>query len=472
MSEEYLSFRAEMMRFCRRFFTILLSGILILSLTATNTNIPRAKAQPQIPFREPDWSTPDEVFDLAVSADGSIVAVATSEGLKVYNAIGSLLWSWSQTDFTVTAVSVSDDGNVVVATRYNGTSGWSHLLFWKNAKTLSGNPQPNWSSEGLGGRIAEEALDVSSDGNQVVAVGTGPNVFYWNNTLTLSGEEQPTTWWDYLDYWLEFVDVSDDGDVIAILGKYETGKSFYYDAFVYKDCRTRTRYQNGGYNLTYDFGSSDTCGGIALSNNGQYVVAGVGNRIYFFNMSMTGDWAPQWISQRKEGEWVVAVDISSDGNVVAAVTNGLFESPGGLVIFQDATSKTGDVSADKNFAAASQYTEHNYWNVSVDGAGNLAAAGTGDYLFAVNASTGEPLWLYNGTYSKVSRFVRVSEDGYVVVSAGYEIDSLYYFSLARPPVGGYIVPTDTSAESAIPLLILVLAAATTITLAIKKKTST
>jgi hypothetical protein len=397
----------------------------------------RAVVELYIPSREPDWSTPDEVIDLDVSADGSIVAAATSEGLKVYDAAGNQLWNWSQTNCTVTAVSVSDDGNVVVAAIQNNTvSSEYRLLFWKDAKTLSGeNPAYSWSSVNLGGTIGIEALDVSSDGNQVVAVGTGMNVFYWNGTLGLSGGDNFPWWYDYLGYWLEFVDISDDGDVITILGKYTMGgngdgeKGVYYDAFVYKNCTSRTGPQQQSYNLTYSFGSAVKCGGIALSDDGLYVVAGVGNYTYFFNTSMTENWAPQWRCSLKEFEWVVAVDISSDGNTVVAVTNEMAASPSNLLIFQNAVSKAGIVSADCEFTLARDYTEHDYIDVSVDGAGSLAAAGTGDYLFAVNASTGEPLWLYNGTYTTVSTFVRVSENGQVIVSAGSEIDSLHFFSL-------------------------------------------
>ena len=388
----------------------------------------RAVVEFYIPSREPDWSTPDEVIDLDVSADGSIVAAATSEGLKVYDAAGNQLWNWSQTGFT--AVSVSDNGNVVVAAIYNGTYGWSHLLFWKNAKTLSGNSPPDWSSQNLWGLIWKEALDVSSDGSQVVAVGTGQNVFYWNDTLTLSGSNIGATWTDFLgNYQLEFVDISDDGDVIAILGEYRADEGVYYDAFVYKSCNTRTGPQGRSYNLNYSFGDAVRCGGIALSDDGQYVVAGVGNCVYFFNMSLTEGWAPQWKCSLEEFELVAAVDISGDGNTVVAVTNDRGSSPSNLLIFQNAVSKVGIASSDHKFTLAGDYTDCDYVDVSIDDAGNLAAAGTGDYLFAFNASTGEPLWLYNGTYPKVSKFVRVSEDGQVIASAGSETDSLHFFSL-------------------------------------------
>jgi hypothetical protein len=406
----------------------------------------RAVVELYIPSGEPDWSTHDEVTDLAVSADGSLIAAATGEGLKVYSGAGSLLWNWSRTNYTVTALSVSDDGNVVVAAIYNnsdGAEGESRLLFWKNAKTLSGeNPPYNWSSINLYDPtfyfIIPGSLDVSSNGNQVVVVflrHSWYKVMYWNNTLNLSGDGKDPTWGDSFSADLRVVDMSDDGDVIAMLGIVLGGDQYVY---VYKNCRSRDGPQNQTYNLNYSLGTGPPEPTLALSDNGQYVVTSGywGDYIYFFNTSMVGEWAPQWkyklikiINATAEFEWVKAVDISSDGNTVVAVTNidiiqdsNKTRLPYSFVIFWDAASKTGDVSSDYNFDLIDEYTDNLYTDVSLDGAGRLAAAGTGDYLFAFNASTGEPLWLCDGTHT-VAAFLRVSEDGRVVVSAG----SLYYF---------------------------------------------
>lgn len=455
----------------------------LLALTLTIGGTLRVNAQPQIPSRMPDWSTPDEVIDLAVSADGSIIAVATAitelgtitEGwLNVYSASGNLLWQWGGEDITVTAVDVSEDGNVVVAAICNATNGY-YLFFWKNAKELSGlNPTPDWSSGDLFGWIGPEALAISSDGNHVIAVGTGPNIFYWNDTLKLSGGNTPTTWNMLLPNWLEYADISDDGDVVAILGSNRTDLYPQYYAFVYKNCRSRTGSTNPP-DLEYGCGGSDVHGSISLSDDGMYLVAGVSDRIYFFNTTMSAPWDHQWIYTLEKDERIVAVDISSDGDTVVAVTNLKAKSPSRLLIFQNASSKKGVVgSADHEFNEASSYTGHDYSDASVDGLGSLAVGGTGDYVFAVNATTGEPLWYYNGTYPLVSRFVKVSEDGSAVVTAGGEIDSLYYFKLvvAPPPVGGIIIsPREnlTATSNNIVMMILTIALISALTIAAKRK---
>ncbi|MEM3070847.1 MAG: hypothetical protein QW638_08150 [Candidatus Bathyarchaeia archaeon] len=60
------------------FRTLLPTLLLLLTFS-----IPFASAQE---VKEPTWSTPDVVIDVAVCADGSLVAAATADGLKVYNA--------------------------------------------------------------------------------------------------------------------------------------------------------------------------------------------------------------------------------------------------------------------------------------------------------------------------------------------------------------------------------------------------
>ncbi|MEM2058198.1 MAG: WD40 repeat domain-containing protein, partial [Thermoproteota archaeon] len=351
--------------------TVLLASALIADCTL------RVDAQPI--QKMPKWSIPDEVYDLAVSADGSIVAVATGEGLKVYGSQGNLIWSFCRENIVSTAVDVSDDGNVVVTAIVNSTQTQTtyHVLFWKNAKTLSGTPRPDWSSINLFGEIGPEALAVSSDGNQVVVVGTGPNVYYWNNSLTLTGESKNPIWHDFLGGYLEHVDISDDGDIIAILGRNSTNWEPF--AFVYKDSKTRAGPQSEGYDLTYTFGTGDGLD-MALSDSGSYMVVGAyiaaglwEGRVYYFNTSMSANWAPQWIWRLALNEHAWAVDISDNGDTVAVATNWWETQPNYkpclLGIVHGASTMRGTFNGlfDKNFANAEDYTDHQYRDVSIDG---------------------------------------------------------------------------------------------------------
>lgn len=95
---------------------------------------------------EPLWSIPDAVNDVAISSDGGLVAIATSAELKMYDAGGNLLWSYSApSEYEFTAVDVSDDRNAVVACIYDSGDSISKIMFWKNAKSLSGSPEPSWT---------------------------------------------------------------------------------------------------------------------------------------------------------------------------------------------------------------------------------------------------------------------------------------------------------------------------------------
>jgi len=408
-------------------------------------------------FKQPNWSTSDNAIDLAISADGSIVVVATLNEVRVYNVSGSLLWSWSQENIGIKAVDVSDDGNVVVAAIYRW--GVYFVLFWKNAKTLSGNPQPSWESCTIWGWMGAEALALSGDGNHIILAHApydgqyAYNVSYWNNTLELSGTPEQTWSGTYRPIQLGLLlcaDISYDGDIVAVLMENKTTNIF---AVVYRGCKHRSG-SNQVHDLAYDFGNVSACGGIALSDDGRYVVVGVGNTIYFFNTTMSSEWEPQWTYELDENERVAAVDISSDGDTVVAVTNILAGSPSRLLIFQAARSKTGIITdADKEFTGANTYTGCNYIDVSVDGLGMLAAGGTGDCVFAVNATTGELLWYYKDTWPKVSRFVEVSKNGLIVATAGEE--------------GLNVIPEYPSVTALVTLLIL----ATSITALTKKKQS-
>ena len=204
-----------------------LVGLILLLITLSSaTFLSSAVAQE---FKQPNWSTSDNAIDLAISADGSIVVVATLNEVRVYNVSGSLLWIWSQENTNIWAVDVSDDGNSVVAAIHRW--GVYFVLFWKNAKTLSGNPQPSWKSYTIWGWMGAEALALSGDGNHIVLAHTpydgqyAYNVSYWNNTLELSGTPRQTWSGTYRPIQLGLllsVDISYDGDIVAVLMENKT----------------------------------------------------------------------------------------------------------------------------------------------------------------------------------------------------------------------------------------------------------
>ncbi len=178
---------------------ILLILIFLIGLSATTVSaiyIPPGDAS----TTEPLWHVSGEAADITISDGGSLIAIATYNGILVYNNNGDLLWSWSEgVEGYYSSVDVSDNGNIVAASvrTYDEEETQYLILYWKNAKNLSGEPEPTWSSVDLYDEIEEEALATSSGGKSVLAVGTGPNVFYWNQSLANTGSDNTPTWYDY-----------------------------------------------------------------------------------------------------------------------------------------------------------------------------------------------------------------------------------------------------------------------------------
>jgi len=99
-----------------------------------------------------------------------------------------MLWSCT---LELYAVKVSNDGNVAVVSFKNNTDNSYRIAYWKNAKNLSGVPEPTWVSENLRGTVGREVFDVSAYGNTVIATSYVPGIdrriYLWRNALSKAG---------------------------------------------------------------------------------------------------------------------------------------------------------------------------------------------------------------------------------------------------------------------------------------------
>ncbi len=397
----------------------------------------------------PLWSIPDPVEDLAISDDGSIVVESNHTHVKVFDGNGNLLWSWSPGSGEVTAVDVSAGGDEVVAAYTTGLS--SYVVFWSNARNLSGTPDPLWVSVDLGGAIESDALAVSGDGQHVVAVGTGNNVFYWNNTNSLSGTMVNPTWSDLVNALLEYVCISYDGVKVAALGVNATG---YTHLYFYTNSTQASTVNDVLFQLLSP-NPVLSLGGLSMSANGSslvmaYNMPGLGV-IEFIDTSTLNSWAAAL-----DGVAVADVVLSSGAEIAAAALNNI-TGPDSIIIYanpssylfesQPARARGGDSTLLQRantgptptavYTGASSFTSSNFTDIAVDQVGGIVVAGTGDYVLVVDSVNGSLMWSYGGTGEPLSDHVTVSSDGSIIASGGELVDSLYLF-VFRPTIGASI----------------------------------
>jgi len=272
------------------------------------------------------WSDPVGTNAIALSADGQYVVVGNLGSVRFYGRSGPIpLWTYPGgigPDFT--SVAISADGSYVAA------SALGQIYFWANAKFLTGNPLPTWTSAGLGGPIQHRCLAISDDGNYVAACGTGPNVFYWAGATGKSGPNIGTTWSYQLAAQVEAIAISDDGNHVAAVGLIGN-PSDGPDGVV--------GYWNNANSLTGHPQSPTWTGtelhdplvDVAISNDGNYLVAagaGVGSflvsTVYYW-AGATSRTGTSELHTWAGGVDVVfsSVDISCDGDSVIAGAGGL-----------------------------------------------------------------------------------------------------------------------------------------------------
>jgi len=334
---------------------LVLRPLLALSLLAMM--ISTAHAQPPTPL----WSDDVETTDIAVSKDGQYVAVATpSEGrpseVRFYSRSSATpLWTWSADSFY--SVAISEHGEYVAAGGYVWEALDYYVFYWKNARALTGTPDPDWTSNDVGGGIDERCLDMSDDGNYVVACGTGVNVFYWADARHKSGVNVATTWNWLSGSWVEAVDLSSDGDYVVVG---TTGPDVAY----WKNARSLSGTADPDWqSMELDTAVAD----VAVSDDGNYVAAATGGApgtVYYWAgaRSLSGDPSATWYSGEETRH--TSIDMSCDGDsVVAGASGGVFFWGGARGL----TGKPQDPSWD-------YFTESIISDVAINDAGTYVAA--------------------------------------------------------------------------------------------------
>ncbi len=318
------------------------------------------------------WSDPTGAIDIALSANGQYVAAIVTDQVRFYGRSSSTpIWTGLIQD-SLLGVAISADGNSVAA------SGFGGVYFWANARSLTGSTNPaTWTSGVLGGPISRKCLAISGDGNYVLAGGTGPNVFYWAGAKTKSGTNTPTTWRTFVGGQVEAVDISSDGNYVAVAYNVAVGVN---SVAYWKGATTLS-----GNNQAYAWHSTEPTGvvnSVAVSDDGNFVAAASYNGavLYWANAKTLSDNPPSTWSSAVNSFWDLAM--SSDGNSVIA---GAVSPNMGVYFWGGATGRTGASQSP----SWTHVTAGDVLRVVIDSAG--------DYMAALNDVTGPPrVYFFDG----------------------------------------------------------------------------
>jgi len=268
---------------------------------------------------DPTWTSenlngPIEYRCLDISDDGSfLVAVA---GLSVYyweNAKGkssppSVAATWTYTSpGKVRAVDLSSDGDYVAAGVYV-----SEVAYWKGAKTLpTGSHSPAWASMEPSGPLVDVA--VSDDGDYVAAAAMVDTVYYWADAGSRTGTDEPSTWYGGLGVEFLSMDMSSDGNSV-IAGTFGPNAKVYFWGGA-KGLSHKPQ------DPSWTYTTAGTVHDVAINAAGDYMAAAndvATPYVYFFDSTGDLKWTYDLIS-----EMAHVLSISSDGGTLAIGTGAI-----------------------------------------------------------------------------------------------------------------------------------------------------
>ncbi|MHA1428280.1 MAG: outer membrane protein assembly factor BamB family protein [Candidatus Helarchaeota archaeon] len=240
-----------------------LSGF-ILSLALIQVIIPSVKAIPSHYFNW-SYSTGDDVESVAISGDGQYI-VAGSYDNKVYlfqRNNSTPLWAYS-TGSNVWSVAISGDGQYIVA----GSCDNKVYLFQRNSST------PLWAYS-TGSNV--ESVAISGDGQYIVAGS------YYSEVYLFQRNSSTPLWAYSTGSYVESVAISGDGQYIVAGTFYYFYYNFYYiyHGEVYL-------FQRNSSTPLWAYSTGDGVESVAISGDGQYIVAGSrNNEVYLFDSKDT-----------------------------------------------------------------------------------------------------------------------------------------------------------------------------------------
>jgi len=422
------------------------------------------------------WNNAMSVVDLAVSRDGSSIAVVNSTGLYFFDSHNPVARWWylnGTTSEKFMSVAISANGHYVIVG--NNTIGSIYYFDGGNFRTgLQSAGSWKWVSKHFVGDVERRTIDISDDGQFVVVGGTGDKVYYFFGCTSRVGIGNP---WDWISEqqsgFIHAVDISPDGKYVAA-GGLGSGVVFFADANVAGVSPRVPNWKSASNIFVVD---------VAVSHDGYAVAvaaADVSNPDttlhYWANAkSLTGNPLNTWNRTILFG----CVDASGDGDRVVAGTGMMI---GSLHFWNDAKTLVGKDIAETWIRLPDELV----FDVGTSDDGNIIAAvvpftavpyhAAGEPLFSNGPVGPGKVYFYtaagdlfgNFTTSSGVNKLSMSGSGGITAVGGDGLRSLYVFEIPMA-VGGEVIPVMGGGQFVSILLPLVLLAGAGCSLFLRKR---
>jgi len=354
--------------------------------------------------KEPEWTfkIEDRVDTIDISGDGKYVVAGSDDNkLYLFGNDGVAIWNYSA-DSDVNAVAISTSGEYIVA----GTKHSKLYLFSRNSSI------PLWNHTFNAYNRPVTHVDISADGQHIIAASKGIYFFHRNNS-------------DYL-YWhqtagnqeVRDIAISDDGKYVAIVsGQHQSSEIVFFDLGNITETGHSLwvwSFRNVGYEHveTIDFTSAS----IAISADGNYTVVGTSSLdddkeqlVYLFGKHNNAGQEAQTPIWTYETSGVKDVAISADGEHIIVSANYeniyLFSNYNNSLLW----TKTLEGGTCDGYFDSSKIA------ISMDG--NYVIATCEHKLFLYQRENGLMLWSASGGDDAVV----ISSEGNYIVSGSYDI---------------------------------------------------
>jgi len=385
------------------------------------------------------WNNSMAVNDVAVSGDGNYLAAVNDTGVFYFAWDNSTPKWWCLWQSTFLSVDISADGEYVVAGDNDG-----YIYYFNNSRATTGERvHPTWMSKQMWGAIERGTLDMSDDGEYVALGGTGITVWYYAGCRERTASNENETWsdsispaWDVLA-----VHMSPDGKYLAVGG---TNSSYRGFVILYTNASTAQDSNEPQWDSWSSI--SNHIIDLALSDDGYAVVAVdevVPTTLYYWAnaTNLTGDPNATWINSGMFN----CVDMGADGDEVIAGASPLL--PCGLHFWADARERSGSDQVE-NWKRTEGET---IWDVAMSDNGGIIAASaqTIDQNYTAYFFKSDGNMIDKFDLPQYSPLVSMSGNGLITAVAGPGFDSLYVFKTVTditPPLieNVHQQPTNTT----------------------------